>query len=172
MEMKRIGYLIFIGCIITSISVYLCEAKKKIYYIPEYDFYIGISVAPKDDYGYIYFSRNNRNIFEKKDFIKMYKALDNVIVQMFLKANSDTIYYIPLSKANEIKQTEFVFIDNEQLDSNIFYYDSTYPFYYRIKQEYIKTITLYDFNSDIYVSQDSSNEMRRLEPIGNNRFNF
>ena len=165
MGMKRIGFLIFIGCIIASVSVYISVAKKKIYYIPEYDFYIGVSVAPKDDYGYIYFSRNNKNIFEKKDFLKMYKALDNIIVEMYLKENCDTIYYIPLNKPNEIKQTEFVFIEKVRLDSTIFYYDGLSSFYHNVKPEYIKTISLYDFNSDIYVSQDSSNKMRRLEPI-------
>ena len=76
-KIRRIGYLIFIGCIIASVSVYLSVTKKRIYYIPEQDFYIGISIAPKDDYGYIYFSKNCINIFKKKDYLKMIAKADS-----------------------------------------------------------------------------------------------
>ena len=165
MKIKRIGCLTIIGCIIVSVVIYFFTAKKRVYYIPDSNLYIGTSIVPKDDYGYIYFSKNDVNIFKKKDYLKMYKALDNVIIDIYLKANGDTIYYIPLNKANEIKQTDFVFVKKERWNSDIFYYDDTSPVHYNVKPEYVRRITLYDFNSNIYISQDSSKYMKRLEPI-------
>lgn len=165
MKIKRIGCLTIVGCIIVSVVIYFFTTQERVYYIPESDLYIRISVVPKDNYGYIYFSKSKLDAFKTNDYLKMYKALDNVIIEMYLKANEDTIFYIPLNKTNEIKQTDFVFVEKERWNSDVFYYDGTSPLYYKVKPEYVKMITLYDFNSDIYVSQDSSKHMKKLEPI-------
>ena len=154
-----------IGCIIVTIIINKFTTKERVYYIPNRELYIMVSVVPKDDYGYIFFGKDNIDVFKKKDCLKLHKVVDNIIVNMYLKADGDTIYYIPLSEALEMKQTNFVFVEKERFDSTMFDYDCTLPVRYIRKPEYIETITLYDFNTNIHVSRDSSGFMDELEPL-------
>lgn len=163
---KGFGCITVIGCIIAIIIINRFTAKERVYYIPERELYIMVSVVPKDDYGYIYFGKDNIDVLKKKDYLKLHKVVDNVIINMYLKADGDTIYYIPLSKASEVQQTNFVFVEKEHFDSTMFDYDCTLlPARYIRKPEFIKTITLYDFKTNIRVSRDSSGFMNELEPI-------
>lgn len=154
-----------IGCIIVAIIINRLTAKERVYYIPDRELYIMVSVVPKDDYGYIFFGKDNIDVFKKKDYLKLHKVVDNIIINMYLKADGDTIYYIPLSETLEVKQTNFVFVEKERFDSTMFDYDCTLPKRYIRKPEYIKTITLYDFKTNIHVSRDSSGFMDELEPL-------
>lgn len=166
MSRKKIGCTIIIICAILIIIIDRFTTKEKVYYIPERELYIMLSVVPKDDYGYIYIGKNSIDVLKKKkDYLKMHKVVDNIIVDMYLKADGDTIFYIPLNEALEVKQTDFVFVEKERFDSTMFDYDSTPPARYVSKPKFIKTITLYDFNMDLYVSRDSSIFMEKLEPL-------
>ena len=165
MKRKGFGCMAVIGCIIVTIIINRFTAKERVYYIPDRELYIMVSVVPKDDYGYIFFGKDNIDVFKKKDYLKLHKVVDNIIINIYLKADGDTIYYIPLSKALEVKQTNFVFVEKERFDSTMFDYDCTLPVRYKRKPEYIKTITLYDFNTNIHVSRDSSGFMSELEPL-------
>ena len=162
---KGIGYMTVVGCIIVTIIINRFTVKENVYYIPDRKLYIMVSVVPKDDYGYIYFGKDNIDVFKKKDYLKLHKVVDNVIINMYLKADGDTIYYIPLSEPLEVKQTNFVFVEKERFDSTMFDYDCTLPVRYKRKPAYIKTITLYDFKTNIYVSRDYSGFMNELEPL-------
>lgn len=160
------GCLIWIGCFIGLFVIYLFIPKERVYKIPDKDLYIRVKVTPISDFGYIYLGKDSVSVFQSKDYLKIRKAVDNEIITMYLRTDNDTIYYISLSKPNEMEQNDFTFIRKNRLDPDILVEDKTgIPSLYKCKPEFTKVINLMDFNTDISISQDSSIYMKRLNPI-------
>lgn len=154
-----------LGCVIISFLIYQITIKERVYYIPEHNLYVKVSHKPKDDYGYVYFAKDSNGIFRNKNYLKLQKAVDNCVLSVYLKANKDSIFYISLGNPFEIKSVDFVFIEKERLDSTLFYVAREPSLYYKVRPEYVTTFELSDFNSDIYVSCDTSIFLKRYTPI-------
>lgn len=165
MVKKGKGCLIWVGCFIGLFIIYLFVPKERVYKIPNRDLYIRVKVTPISDFGYIYFGKDSTSVFQSKDYLKMHKALDNIIIRMYLKTDNDTIHYISLSKPNEMEQDDFTFIRKKRLDPDILVEDKRIPSLYRCKPEFTTVIELAEFNANISISQDSSIYMKRLWPI-------
>lgn len=155
------GCLIFAGCFIGMFFIHLFTPRERIYHISEKDLYMRVKAIPISDYGYIYLGKDSTGVYQSKNYLKIHKVIDYFIVSMYLKRekDNDTIYYISPYKPHEMKQTDFIFVEKNHLDSDL--YDSKN----NVKQEYM-FISILDFNkTDILVSKDSSIHLKWLAPI-------
>ena len=165
MKKKGKGCLIWFGCFIGLFVIYLLVPKERVYKIPNRDLYVRVKVMPISDFGYIYFGKDSTSVFQTKDYLKLGKSV-NIIIDMYLKTDNDTIYYISQVDTHEMVQNDFTFIRKGFLDPYIFADDNKGNGYsFSSKPEFTTRIRLGDFDGDISVSLDSTIFGKLLMPI-------
>ena len=166
MKKKGKGCLIWFGCFIGLFVIYLLVPKERVYKIPNRDLYVRVKVTPISDFGYIYLGKDSISVFQTKDYLKLGKAVDNLVIEMFLKTDNDTIYYIARVPAYEMEQNDYTFIRKRILEPYIFVKKKKgTSSVYNIKPEFTTWIRLVDFNSDLSVTLDSTVLRKQLMPI-------
>ena len=165
--MKKVGVVCLIGlwCFIGMFVIYQFVPKERVYKIPNRDLYVRVKVTPISDFGYIYFGKDSTSVFQTKDYLKLGKSV-NIIIDMYLKTDNDTIYYISQVDTHEMVQNDFTFIRKGFLDPYIFADDNKGNGYsFSSKPEFTTRIRLGDFDGDISVSLDSTIFGKLLMPI-------
>lgn len=160
--MKKSRIVILGVCILGTIFYFNHIAyTEKVYSIPERDLFIRIKTSFWESYGYIYFGRDSASSFLPHDYLKLPKMSDYFIVNMYVNANNDSIYFFPAdNRTLEIKDSCFHLVENVYQDSN-----GINPLC-KILSERCISINMYAFgDGDLVVSQDSTIYGKRLKPI-------
>ncbi|WP_294592152.1 hypothetical protein [uncultured Bacteroides sp.] len=150
---------IVFGSILGIIILILCRftfplKRESVYYIPECKIYLRKEIGAWEKYGYIYFGRDSNTVWSSDDYVKLYAAVDNIILSVYNSSFNDTTYLTSGTKISEIKQTHFNFVQKKQFDATFFNPTGKIPESYRLKSGF-KGIEIYDFGDDMFVFSDT-----------------